>query len=162
VASGFLSFVLVALVAGVFGVIAAMHKLKEPGPLAADKVVYIPPRSDLLEIISQLEREGVIANSTLMQLGIVLEGKLGKLKPGEYGFKKNISLRDVIDQISRQAGVNIVVEPQIHEKVTINLRDIPWMEAVQVIAQLTKCEVNVLRNGVYYVIDPPKVTIRTW
>ena len=100
VASGFLSFVLVALVAGVFGVIAAMHKLKEPGPLASDKVVYIPPRSDLLEIISQLEREGVIANSTLMQLGIVLEGKLGKLKPGEYAFKKNISLRDVIDQIA--------------------------------------------------------------
>ena len=115
-ASGFLSFVLVALVAGVFGVIAAMHKLKEPGPLAADKVVYIPPRSDLLEIISQLEREGVIANSTLMQLGIVLEGKLGKLKPGEYGFKKNISLRDVIDQIA--SGRQIMHSVTIPEGLT--------------------------------------------
>jgi UPF0755 protein len=99
-ASGFLSFILVALVAGAFGLVAATHKLKAPGPLAADKVVYIPPRSDLLEIIAQLEREGVIANSALMQLGLVLEGKLGKLKPGEYAFKKNISLRDVIDQIA--------------------------------------------------------------
>ena len=116
VASGFLSFVLVALVAGVFGVIAVMHKLKEPGPLAADKVVYIPPRSDLLEIISQLEREGVIANSTLMQLGIVLEGKLGKLKPGEYGFKKNISLRDVIDQIA--SGRQIMHSVTIPEGLT--------------------------------------------
>jgi UPF0755 protein len=116
VASGFLSFVLVALVAGVFGVIAAMHKLKEPGPLAADKVVYIPPRSDLLEIISQLEREGVIANSTLMQLGIVLEGKLGKLKPGEYAFKKNISLRDVIDQIA--SGRQIMHSVTIPEGLT--------------------------------------------
>ncbi|WP_371134864.1 endolytic transglycosylase MltG [Methylocystis sp.] len=116
VASGFLSFVLVALVAGVFGVIAAMHKLKEPGPLAADKVVYIPPRSDLLEIISQLEREGVIANSTLMQLGIVLEGKLGKLKPGEYAFKKNISVRDVIDQIA--SGRQIMHSVTIPEGLT--------------------------------------------
>ncbi|PWB88794.1 endolytic transglycosylase MltG [Methylocystis sp. MitZ-2018] len=116
VVSGFLSFVLVALVAGVFGVIAAMHKLKEPGPLAADKVVYIPPRSDLLEIISQLEREGVIANSTLMQLGIVLEGKLGKLKPGEYAFKKNISVRDVIDQIA--SGRQIMHSVTIPEGLT--------------------------------------------
>ncbi|NUJ79807.1 endolytic transglycosylase MltG [Methylocystis sp. FS] len=116
VASGFLSFVLVALVAGVFGLIAAMHKLKEPGPLAADKVVYIPPRSDLLEIISQLEREGVIANSTLMQLGIVLEGKLGKLKPGEYGFKKNISLRDVINHIA--SGRQIMHSVTIPEGLT--------------------------------------------
>jgi UPF0755 protein len=116
VASGFLSFVLVALVAGVFGVIAVMHKLKEPGPLAADKVVYIPPRSDLIEIISQLEREGVIANSTLMQLGIVLEGKLGKLKPGEYGFKKNISLRDVINQIA--SGRQIMHSVTIPEGLT--------------------------------------------
>lgn len=99
-ASGFLSFLLVLLVAGVFGTIAAMHKLKEPGPLKADKVVYIPPRSDFLEIVSQLEREGVIANSMLMQLGLVLEGKFAKLKTGEYAFKKNISLRDVIDEIA--------------------------------------------------------------
>ncbi|MGJ0622651.1 MAG: endolytic transglycosylase MltG, partial [Methylocystis sp.] len=99
-ASGFLSFLLVALVAGAFGLVAASHRLKAPGPLAADKVVYIPPRSDLIEIISHLEREGVIANPALMQLGLVLEGKLGKLKPGEYAFKKNVSLRDVIDQIA--------------------------------------------------------------
>ena len=115
-ASGFLSFVLVALVAGVFGLIAAMHKLKEPGPLAADKVVYIPPRSDLLEIISQLDREGVIANPALMQLGLLLEGKLGKLKPGEYGFKKNISLRDVIDQVA--SGRQIMHSVTIPEGLT--------------------------------------------
>ncbi|MBI1980275.1 MAG: endolytic transglycosylase MltG [Methylocystis sp.] len=115
-ASGFLSFFLVALVAGAFGLIAATHKLKEPGPLAADKVVYIPPRSDLLEIIGQLEREGVIANPALMQLGLLLEGKLGKLKPGEYGFKKNVSLRDVIDQVA--SGRQIMHSVTIPEGLT--------------------------------------------
>ncbi|MFO1124154.1 MAG: endolytic transglycosylase MltG [Methylocystis sp.] len=115
-ASGFLSFVLVALVAGVFGLIAATHKLKAPGPLAADKVVYIPPRSDLFEILGQLEREGVIANPTLMQFGLVLDGKLGKLKPGEYGFKKNVSLHDVIEQIA--SGRQIMHSVTIPEGLT--------------------------------------------
>lgn len=115
-ASGFLSFVLVALVAGAFGLVAATHKLKAPGPLAADKVVYIPPRSDLVEIVSQLEREGVIANPALMQLGLLLEGKLGKLKPGEYGFKKNVSLLDVIDQIA--SGRQIMHSVTIPEGLT--------------------------------------------
>lgn len=86
----------------------------------------------------------------------------------EYARRETVSfeaddadLRDVIDTISRQAGVNIVLEPNIHEKVTLTLRDVPWMEAVQLLAQRTRCDVNLLRDGVYYVIEPPRVTIRT-
>ncbi len=86
--SGFLSFLLVALVAGVFGVIAALHRLKEPGPLGADKVVYFPPRSDVPEIIGQLEREGVINSPGLMNFALLIEGARSKLKPGEYQFKQ--------------------------------------------------------------------------
>jgi UPF0755 protein len=97
--SGFLSFLLVALVAGVFGVIATLHKLKEPGPLGADKIVYLPPRSDVPEMLSQLEREGVIDSPGLMNLALLVEGARGKLKPGEYLFKKKASLREVIDEL---------------------------------------------------------------
>ncbi|BDV32698.1 endolytic transglycosylase MltG [Methylocystis iwaonis] len=97
--SGFLSFLLVALVAGVFGVIAVMHKLKEPGPLGADKIVYMPPRSDVPEMLSQLEREGVIDSPGLMNLALLIEGARSKLKPGEYLFKKSASLREVIDEL---------------------------------------------------------------
>ncbi len=97
--SGFLSFSLVALVAGVFGVIAVLHKLKEPGPLVADKIVYLPPRSDAPEMLAQLQREGVIASPGLMNFAVLVEGVRGKLKPGEYQFKKQASLRDVIDAL---------------------------------------------------------------
>ncbi len=97
--SGFLSFLLVALVASVFGAIAVMHKLKEPGPLPADKVVYLPPRSDVPEMLSQLEREGVIDSPTLMNFALLVEGARGKLKQGEYLFRKNASLREVIDEM---------------------------------------------------------------
>ncbi|HEY8163617.1 MAG TPA: endolytic transglycosylase MltG [Methylocystis sp.] len=97
--SGFLSFLLVALVASVFGVIAVLHKLKEPGPLAADKVVYLPPRSDVPEMLSQLEREGVIDSPTLMNFALLVEGARSKLKQGEYLFRKSASLREVIDEL---------------------------------------------------------------
>jgi|SRR5581483_8180491 len=85
--------------------------------------------------------------------------EIAELRPKVSVDADGADLRDVIDAIARQAGVNIVVEPQIKETVTLHLRDIDWLEAVQVIARYTKCEVNVLRGGVYYVIDPPKVTI---
>ena len=97
--SGFLSFILLALVAGVFGLISARHVLNESGPLRADKVVYLPPRSDAPEMLAQLEREGVIDNPTLLNIALLVEGKVGALKPGEYLFKQNISLQEVMDEL---------------------------------------------------------------
>lgn len=114
--SGFLSFLLVALVAGVFGVIATLHKLKEPGPLGADKIVYLPPRSDVPEMLSQLEREGVIDSPGLMNFALLVEGARGKLKPGEYLFKKSASLREVIDELV--AGKQVMHSLTIPEGLT--------------------------------------------
>jgi len=97
--SGFLSFLLVVLVAGAFGVIAMMHKLKEPGPLAQDKIVYLPPGSDSADMIAQLQREGVIDNPSLMNYTLLATGARNKLKPGEYLFKPHVSIREVIDEM---------------------------------------------------------------
>lgn len=97
--SGFLSFLLVIAIASVIGLVAVLHKLREPGPLAAEKVIYIAPRSDVPEILAQLEREGVIDNPLLMNIALLVEGGRGKLKPGEYLFKQNASLREVMDEL---------------------------------------------------------------
>ncbi|WP_445928478.1 endolytic transglycosylase MltG [Methylocystis sp. IM3] len=126
VMSGFLSFMLVALVAGVFGVIAVLHKLKEPGPLAADKIVYLPPRSDVPEMLAQLQREGVIDSPSLMNFAVLVEGARGKLKPGEYVFKKQASLRDVIDALvaGRQLMHTLTIpEGLTSEQILERLRD---------------------------------------
>jgi UPF0755 protein len=124
--SGFLSFLLIFAIAGVFGVIAALHKLREPGPLAAEKTVYIPPRSDVLEILGQLEREGVIDNPMLMNIALHIEGAHGKLKPGEYLFKQNASMREVMEELvaGRQIlhGVTIP-EGLTTEQILTRLRD---------------------------------------
>jgi UPF0755 protein len=124
--SGLLSLALLLAIAGVFGVIAVMHKLREPGPLGAEKIVYIAPRSDVPEILAILEREGVIDSPMLMNVALLIEGARSKLKPGEYLFKQNASLREVMDELvaGRQIlhGVTIP-EGLTTEQVVTRLRD---------------------------------------
>ncbi|HEY8260188.1 MAG TPA: endolytic transglycosylase MltG, partial [Methylosinus sp.] len=114
--SGLLSLVLLLAIAGVFGLIAVMHKLREPGPLGAEKIVYIAPRSDVPEILALLEREGVIDNPMLMNIALLVEGVRSKLKPGEYLFKQNASLREVMDELV--AGRQILHSVTIPEGLT--------------------------------------------
>ncbi len=129
--SGFLSFLLLLVVAGAFGVIAASHKLTEPGPLPADKTVYLPPRSDLPEILAQLEREGVIDSPALMQAALLVEGVRSKVKPGEYAFRQKVSLREVIDELvaGRQVLHPVTVpEGLTSEQIVQRLKEIDFLE----------------------------------
>lgn len=125
-ASGFLSLLLVLAIAGAIGLVAVMHKLREPGSLPSEKIVYIAPRSDVLEILSQLEREGVIDNPLLMNVALWVEGGRSKLKPGEYLFRQNASLREVMDElINGRQIMHAVTVPEglTSEQVVARLRD---------------------------------------
>ena len=97
--SGFLSFLLILSVAGAGLFVWSQQQMRAPGPLVVDKVVLIAPRTEVYEIISQLERDGVISNSLLLNAALVIEGNRSKVKAGEYLFKQNASLREVIDTL---------------------------------------------------------------
>jgi UPF0755 protein len=97
--SGFLSFLLIACVAGVLALVAGLQRIREPGPLNTDKVLFIAPGTDVPEIIAQLEREGIIDSPLMMNAALVIEGNRAKLKAGEYLFHQHASLRDVIDVV---------------------------------------------------------------
>src|ERR1700742_837864 len=74
--------------------------LEAPGPLQEDKVVNIPARAGKRDIADVLQREGVIDVNPWVFIGGVLAMKASSdLKPGEYSFQKNASLRDVIGTI---------------------------------------------------------------
>ncbi|WP_322517349.1 endolytic transglycosylase MltG [Rhodopseudomonas palustris] len=76
------------------------QKIEADGPLQDDKVVNIPQRAGLGDIAEILQREGVIENNRWVFIGSVLALKArADLKPGEYSFQKNASLRDVIGTI---------------------------------------------------------------
>jgi UPF0755 protein len=109
--SGFLSFLLLVSISGLFGVIWGAERLHEPGRLSADKVVYIAPGTDFPDIVAQLESDGVIDNPLVFNLAVMIEGHRSKIKAGEYLFKQNASMHDVIDML--------VSGRQVLHKVTI-------------------------------------------
>jgi UPF0755 protein len=126
VLSGVLTFLLLLAVAGAFGLVAVLHKLQEPGQLASEKILYIAPRSDVPEILAQLEREGVIDSPTLMNIALLIEGARSKLKPGEYLFKQGASLREVMDElVSGRQIMHAVTIPEglTSEQVVLRLRE---------------------------------------
>lgn len=97
--SGVLSFIGIAAVALVIMVSLAIQRIDAPGPLPDDKVVVIVPGTDVGDIVGQLEHEGVIDSAALMTGTLYAEGDRSKIKAGEYRFKQNASLRDVIDTL---------------------------------------------------------------
>ncbi|HEX3497036.1 MAG TPA: endolytic transglycosylase MltG [Methylocella sp.] len=124
--SGLLSFLLVVAIASMSGLVWSRHRTHEPGPLAANKVLYITPGTEVPEIIAQLDREGVIDSPFLLSVTLLLEGNRTKVKAGEYLFKQNVSLREVIDTlISGKQVLHAITIPEglTSEQIVERLRD---------------------------------------
>ncbi|MGV7213547.1 endolytic transglycosylase MltG [Bradyrhizobium sp. UFLA05-112] len=74
--------------------------LEAAGPLQEDKIVNIPSRAGKRDIADVLNREGVTDVNPWVFIASVFALKASSdLKPGEYSFQKNASLRDVIATI---------------------------------------------------------------
>src|ERR1700754_4413160 len=100
VGNAIITIVLVLMIGTGFAYYYGRQKLEAPGPLQEDKVVNIPPRAGMTDIADVLQREGVIDNNRWAFIGSVFALKArSELKPGEYLFQKNASLRDVIGTI---------------------------------------------------------------
>jgi UPF0755 protein len=97
--SGFLSFLLIVAFAGLFGVIWGAHRLQQPGPLTADKVLYIQPGTEVADIVAQLNDEGFIDGPLLFNVALLVEGDRSKVKAGEYLIHQNASMHEVIDTL---------------------------------------------------------------
>jgi len=96
--------IITILLIGMLGTGAAYYygkkTIEAPGPLQQDKTVVIPSRAGMTDIADVLQREGVIDSNRWAFIGAVFALKArSELKPGEYAFQKNASLRDVIGTI---------------------------------------------------------------
>ncbi len=107
--SGLLTFLVVVGFAGGGIAYYISNQTNASGPLLSDKIVMIPRNSSGDDIIEQLGRENIIAHQGLMSAYLMV--KRPKLRAGEYLFKKQASMSDVID-------VLVNGKPIIH-KVTI-------------------------------------------
>src|SRR5215204_5316635 len=119
--------IILVLMIGAGGVYVYGKKMLESaGPLAEDKIVNIPARSKTREIAETLQREGVIDINPWVFMGAAFALRASsELKPGEYAFQKNASLRDVI---------GIIVEGKVvQHAVTIP----EGLTSEQIVARLT-------------------------
>ncbi|OUU20646.1 MAG: hypothetical protein CBC13_10245 [Planctomycetia bacterium TMED53] len=68
-------------------------------------------------------------------------------------------LREVLSQIGEQVKVNIVVDPQVEEKVTLTLETIDWRESLDILARETNCVVVEVSNRLIRFTQPPSINI---
>jgi UPF0755 protein len=94
------TLLLLVLLVGGGAVVIGKSRFEAPGPLTAEKVVVIPPRSGMMDIADLLQREGVIDEHRMIFVGGVLAlNAKSSLKAGEYVFPKSASVRDVVETI---------------------------------------------------------------
>src|SRR5450631_1952408 len=97
IGNALITIILVLMIGGGAIYVYGKQKIEAPGPLQEDKIVNIPSRAGMTDIADILQREGVIDNNRWAFIGSVFALKArSELKPGEYAFQKNASLRDVI------------------------------------------------------------------
>ncbi len=100
VGNAIITLILFLMIAAGGTYIYGKQKIEAPGPLQEDKVVNIPSRAGVTDIADILQREGVIDSNRWAFIGSVFALRArSDLKPGEYQFQKNASLRDVISTI---------------------------------------------------------------
>ncbi len=100
IGNAIITILLVAMIGAGIVYYYGKQKLEAAGPLQEDKIVSIPARAGMADIADVLQRAGVIDNNRWAFIGAVLALKAhSELKPGEYSFQKNATLRDVIGTI---------------------------------------------------------------
>jgi len=57
---------------------------------------------------------------------------------------KDADLKDVLATFAKLEGINIAVDPEVHGSVTVQLHDVPWDQALELILR---------SNGLGYVLE---------
>ena len=109
----FVTFALVLLLAGIGGAYG-YYIFNGPGPLKTPKITTLEKGLTVTEIAAKLEAEGIISNAQLFNVASGLNGARARFnKPGEYEFKPDTSMREVINIIA--AGRTLVYKIVVPE-----------------------------------------------
>ncbi|MGB1027447.1 MAG: endolytic transglycosylase MltG, partial [Rhodospirillaceae bacterium] len=90
---------------GVGGFLYIQKAFQQPGSLADDRVIVIPPGTGVEGIANLLRKNGVIDNPLIFQLGVRLNGTARSLQAGEFRFSAGSSPQEVMGVLV--AGVTV-------------------------------------------------------
>lgn len=71
------------------------------------------------------------------------------------------ALSEVVDYLRDQAGVNLVLLPGEYDHVSVQLTDVPWRDALEVVADSVGCVVTERTGGILVVERPARVSYET-
>ncbi len=100
-----LTLIMVLLVVAGGAVWFARKSFTQPGPLPADKAVFIPKGSGVNDIADTLERSGVISSAYMFVAAVQVTDSRSELRWGEYMFPKSASLADVLTIIKEGKAI---------------------------------------------------------
>jgi type II secretory pathway component HofQ len=69
---------------------------------------------------------------------------------------KDADLRDVIKTFAVLTDINMVVDPSVRGEVTLELSDVPWDQAFELILRINGLDYH-LANNVMYIAPPSKL-----
>ncbi len=69
-------------------------------------------------------------------------------------------LRDVVEDLARRSGQNIIVEPNVEGTVSLTLRNVAWRDALDVIARMTESRIEEAPGGILILRQDPHVTLQ--
>jgi UPF0755 protein len=73
------------------------HFINMPASTSGDEVIYeVPPKTGFITVAKNLEKAGVIRNAELFAFYGRMRGDAGKMKVGEYSFRKNMRPSEVL------------------------------------------------------------------
>ena len=123
--SAFLTVFVLLLVGATAGVSYFKSVVSAPGPLQTDRAVVIERGAGTDEIAELLEREGVINRRVTFEL-LAYSHIYGKLKAGEFLFRREASLLEVIDTIANGRAIEhsiTIPEGLTSEQIVARIRD---------------------------------------
>ncbi len=70
---------------------------------------------------------------------------------------KDHSLKKVVESIRQKVGVNIIMDPSAEGSITIDLLDVEWRQALELLAEAANCVVVEVAGNVLKIEKPPRV-----
>ena len=151
----------VALEPGTLGEVADIVRLT-----TGANIVFMRGEDDLAAREVELKLANVRWRTALSlavsQAGCVLEedryGVLMISSPPRVTLQfPNADIVEVVDTIALAAGANVVVGPEVQGTVSLRFADVPWRDALEVVARTRGYVVMEERGGVLRVTDPARV-----
>ena len=97
----FFNFLITLVVLGMVAVGGALYygkvRFDEPGPSQLALTHVVRPGSSLGQIASSLESRNIVSNARIFEAGVRVYGHENDFKAGEYEFKANASMKEIMD-----------------------------------------------------------------